>query len=763
MAASAPARGSKARQAEVQRSQEERSAFGMLGPNPVVPAGPARAQYAADSLEWLRAFGGIEGILPHCVTYPRAFSLVYIPGVAATSVAAVLEPFLTAALAGSVEAWFAVWILPRLLLPLDRRRDAERSAQASWGREILARCRLALAGDWDTLLATYFRELDASHQKGGPVRGAGPSGAAAGAGGAGAPVEKGSAGSVGGAAAPVAGAGSGGGAAPAQEGEAASVGGAVPPVVVRAGSDGGAAPAVEVAAGSGGGAGPAAGVGLAASPAGAAVQVPQWQAARFCTQAAVGQYAQALQAVTSPGVLPYSEGLVRALKKKVHPPTPAEDTDWDAAVEELADLFAQATEAFPFEEFFEFYTRAVSTAKKRSSPSLGGWRLDHFRTLARLRECGPLLARFVHALACGQAPRSFYKLLGAAKLVPLRKGHDVGSEEDPRPVGATDPFWRLAFRSCVLAETPNLKAALVPSGQLAIGVPGATEAYAHAAALWSEGNPNAMLVKGDQKNAFQSFKRAFALRQAARIAPRLAVAFRFFYASTQYFYFPGEAEIDPLSLMSGVGGVQGCPGAMAMFCLAQLPAILSVDVALRAVVEGAAAPPALHLPVNQDRYAQWWASAKGCCSSAMHEPQAGGSIVFNKIYADDGLRGVPRCLAAVLPALCQLCYAATGLEWKASAWECWSPVPKPPALFMGPCRLRAPEEGLVAVGAPVASLSPSDVLSPTAALGPLSAHERVVDAVVARILAVVAALLAVCSAAPPARVAERLVYQTLLL
>ena len=484
---------------------------------------------------------------------------------------------------------------------------------------------------------------------------------------------------------------------------------------------------------------------------------------RFCALAEVGMKARALQACTSSGVCPYSPEMEANLRAKIHRGTPEEEDDWSQAISENGNIFAAASENFPYDEFATFFRKAVASSAKRSSPGFGGWRLDHLRGLVYLDTCGPLLTKFFHKLATGQAPSQMYDILGVAKLTPLRK--KASSDIEPRPVGATDPLWRVCFRTALLAETSALKSELLPHGQLAVGVSSGAEMLALSACKWLEETPGGVLISGDQANAFNTFFRGEALREAARICPKLACCFRFFYTNTRYAFFAnGSVEFLPC----GRGAFQGCPGAMAWFCLARAAGSRVASAMLSSLLSGAAKPPDLQSRLSFVGRDQWWEQARQVYLSEQDGGGLGRSIVFNNAFADDGLHGVPQGIAHLIPPLFSLCLAPLGLSFKPSAWQCTSPSPLPPPLALRlqnvGLRVRSPSEGLVACGAPVGDHRAAVVLSPTACAAPVgaTAHADVVDATVARMVTAIDAILGVLPSAPQGKVAPSLVYKVLV-
>ncbi len=131
------------------------------------------------------------------------------------------------------------------------------------------------------------------------------------------------------------------------------------------------------------------------------------------------------------------------------------------------------------------------------------------------------------------------------------------------------------------------------------------------------------------------------------------------------------------------------------------------------------------------------------------------SVIFNRGFADDGLRAVPPGLVALLPSLSALCFAPVGLKWKPEAWEVWAPAQLSPdcrrACERASLRIVSPEGGLIIVGGG---------LDAAAVLGPDSACARIVDAAVCSIHAGVSALRSVLLSCPPALVPEVSVFQT---
>ena len=91
--------------------------------------------------------------------------------------------------------------------------------------------------------------------------------------------------------------------------------------------------------------------------------------------------------------------------------------------------------------------------------------------MQKVTRAGPSLRRMAIYFVTGRAPLRIYRRYGIVQLGPRDKG---SGEEDPRPVGAPEPFWRWSVRAAKKVCEPFTKAKLIPH-QFAIGVPNGAE------------------------------------------------------------------------------------------------------------------------------------------------------------------------------------------------------------------------------------------------------------------------------------------------
>ena len=165
------------------------------------------------------------------------------------------------------------------------------------------------------------------------------------------------------------------------------------------------------------------------------------------------------------------------------------------------------------------------------------------------------LAQFINHVLAGKVPESYRTVFFGAALIALRK-KDGGL----RPIAVGNTLRRLACKIVSKRVMPSIRAKLKPH-QLGYGIKGGAEAAVHATRGFLAENTDAILVKLDFKNAFNSFRRDNLLQVAVKDLPEYA---RFIWSA----YRRPSGLICGEAILSSESGVhQGDPLGPLLFCL----------------------------------------------------------------------------------------------------------------------------------------------------------------------------------------------------
>ena len=227
---------------------------------------------------------------------------------------------------------------------------------------------------------------------------------------------------------------------------------------------------------------------------------------------------------------------------------------------------------------------------------------------------------------------------------------------------------------------------------------------AHDVSAQLHDDPSAAWITGDARNAYGSPCRAFTYREALATHPVLAAAMRAMYAGPTVYVHRSRSG-QPASLYSStVGGVQGDPIFMDLYCLAQAPSVAWADAALRAVHHGRQLGP---WAVEQCHWegqvaeppSETWAVLQAWVCKHQHLSSNVSTTlgVASKFYVDDGVRKIDRVFLAGIPELANAAGRPARISYHDGKWEAYSPVALDP---LPGITVRTPHEGLIIAGAP---------------------------------------------------------------
>jgi hypothetical protein len=170
--------------------------------------------------------------------------------------------------------------------------------------------------------------------------------------------------------------------------------------------------------------------------------------------------------------------------------------------------------------------------------------------------------RYLAWLSTGCWGAAASTIFTASRLVGIPK---AGQQGEFRPIAIGNLWRRLTGALVVRRHREDIAAAL---GTAQIGFsPCGREAATFAVATTLEKNPDFVLVKGDNRNAFNCVERAAMLRACAELAPALLPYARALYAQPANLLLAGPDEETEV-LLSQQGAQQGDPLGGVLFALA---------------------------------------------------------------------------------------------------------------------------------------------------------------------------------------------------
>jgi hypothetical protein len=221
---------------------------------------------------------------------------------------------------------------------------------------------------------------------------------------------------------------------------------------------------------------------------------------------------------------------------------------------------------------------AIVTAPKLSGPGPADSRFEHWDLLrenpAGLQAAGTVLAR----LLLGEVPAEAAEAHLAGRLVGIPK-----SAGGVRPLACGSVARRLAAKGACAAFGEELMQA---SGtcQYAVGREGGAEKLHKTLTLLAELRPDALFVKLDFQNAYNSLLRSAVLDGVEARVPNLRrLAETLCPAETHHWWYDGEGRGRQVLAVRGVD--QGCPLSPALFAIGIAPALEELRTELRKVDE----------------------------------------------------------------------------------------------------------------------------------------------------------------------------------
>ena len=415
------------------------------------------------------------------------------------------------------------------------------------------------------------------------------------------------------------------------------------------------------------------------------------EADAFCRLAATMQCGAAAARITAAPVLPDSERLRQRLREKLHPvedmPEKAERL-MKLRLERLHQMQSLVTPQM-LHELDELLAKRATTLKPHKKKGRTGWRFEYIRQFHATR-AGPILRRMAIHFILGFAPLEVYMRYAHVSLSPRDKGR---GDDDPRPVGAPEPFWRWSVGSANKLLEAHAKKVLHPH-QFAIGVSSGAEKMGKLTSFEAAQLSEHAWVIPDVKNAYCELDREETVNDCCEWHPLAgAMVIALHTVPTVYVHDNRGAPSRRYTTADGV--IQGCGFGMTAFCVVQRKPVEWITKTAEAAGRGVEdLPDFICKPPNDVRtHMRKWLS-----ENRIAQPTKDSTIVVSRHYADNGTYGVVPELAAQLPALASTCMAVKGLTYK-STWEAWAPFAV--TLDGGDAwtfDVKKPEEGLILVG-----------------------------------------------------------------
>ena len=338
----------------------------------------------------------------------------------------------------------------------------------------------------------------------------------------------------------------------------------------------------------------------------------------------------------------------------------------------------------------EQLTKRAANIKPYKKQGRTGWRGEFIRELHATR-AGPALNRMAVHFILGKAPLRVYRRYGTVSLGPRDKMNGKG-EDDPRPVGSPDPFYRWCAGACARVFEADAKKRL--PRQYATGVRNGAERMGKATAFDAAQLPGHVFLSPDVENAYMRLLRMQSVLDMCKVHPLAGtMSLAVYTLPTIYVHDIKGARPRRYPTIDGV--IQGCGIATNAYCISQQEPIHWITKTAEAAAHGESDLPRFDEDPPEDVrifLAEWLQEHR------IRQPTAEDSVVVNRHFADNGVYAVVPALAENLPALAERCLAVKGLNYK-HEWEAWSPSQV--TLRSGNSwtfDLKKPEEGLILAG-----------------------------------------------------------------
>jgi len=165
----------------------------------------------------------------------------------------------------------------------------------------------------------------------------------------------------------------------------------------------------------------------------------------FCRNARTMQSGAAASAITGAVLLPDTPRLRETLRTNIRPADDHPEIEAELLQLRLSRLREMQDRLTPdiINALDNSLAKQAAQLKPHKKSGRTGWRNEFIRAMHETR-AGPSLRRMAIHFVTGRAPLRVYRRYGIIQLGPRDKG---SGEEDPRPVGAPEPFWRWSVRA----------------------------------------------------------------------------------------------------------------------------------------------------------------------------------------------------------------------------------------------------------------------------------------------------------------------------
>ena len=269
--------------------------------------------------------------------------------------------------------------------------------------------------------------------------------------------------------------------------------------------------------------------------------------ARVTKLARMGRTSKAHAALTSAPVAPKSDAVLEKLRQK-HPQG-----------KPIAARNVPSTGHKPFTPADVW--SGVRSFQLGSAGGQTGLRPDHLKAAldCESERVAPMLALVVDVLAKGSAPRELAPWLAGARLTALKK-----KDDDVRPIACGETLRRLVGKVLSARHRRTFENVLLKGNQVGVSVKGGAEAMTSVVANYAkrhEGSADAVVLKIDYANAFNSIDRDTFLAAVQARTPKLLPFAQWCYREESHLCF-GDAL-----LTSSCGVQQGDPLGPLFFSL----------------------------------------------------------------------------------------------------------------------------------------------------------------------------------------------------